>query len=216
MPNSIYPQNWPVFIGWRFHCSYFQSNGFRSIFTDRFFQKLTKSEGTDFSVSTVFLTRLMLRRSESIKSIRNQIQQTLRNPLPPSLSRLNGGLSQSSQFTTRSNKPCETHYPRPSAVSTDHDTPPATCRTVHFSHLPRSPSGEKQAEGLPWLPQVEHRAQRDELNKQYLEIDNTDDEQPALPALSPAQQKEVNTSSRSHGSSSLLVRVCFVYVNRSL
>jgi hypothetical protein len=56
-------------------------------FTDRFFQKLTKSEGTDFSVSTVFLTRLMLRRSESI---RNQIQQTLRNPLPPSLSRLNG------------------------------------------------------------------------------------------------------------------------------
>jgi hypothetical protein len=189
MPNSVYPQNWPVFIGWRFHCSYFQSNRFRSIFTDfdRFFQKLTKSEGTDFSVSTVFLTRLMLRRSESIKSIRNQIQQTLRNPLP-----------------------------RPSAVSTDHDTPPATCRTVHFSHLPRSPSGEKQAEGLPWLPQVEHRAQRDELNKQYLEIDNTDDEQPALPALSPAQQKEVNTSSRSHGSSSLLVRVCFVYVNRSL
>jgi hypothetical protein len=81
-------------------------------FTDRFFQKLTKSEGTDFSVS-VFLTRLMLRRSESIKSIRNQIQQTLRNPLPPSLSRLNGGLSQSSQFTTRSNKPCETHYPVP-------------------------------------------------------------------------------------------------------
>jgi hypothetical protein len=55
--QPVYRQNRLVFVGWGFYCSYFQSNGFRPVFTefDRFFQKLTESEGADFLVSASFL-----------------------------------------------------------------------------------------------------------------------------------------------------------------
>jgi hypothetical protein len=69
MPNSlfirpiyqrirpVYRQNRLVLIGWEFHCSYFQSNGFRSVFIEFgwFFKKPMKSEGANFLVSTGFL-----------------------------------------------------------------------------------------------------------------------------------------------------------------